>query len=70
MGCVLNASNEVAVSAFLQNKINFGKISELVLKLMEDFAGFDFTSLTDIESISALDSKVRVKSQEWINKNT
>ena len=69
-GIILNASNEVAVSAFLQNKINFGKISELVLKLMNDFAGFDFTSLTDIESISALDSKVRVKSQEWINKNT
>lgn len=68
-GIILNASNEVAVSAFLQSQINFGKISELVLKLMNAFVDFDFSKLTDIESITALDKEVRAKSQEWIQQH-
>jgi 1-deoxy-D-xylulose-5-phosphate reductoisomerase len=33
--CVLNAANEVAVNAFLSDKISFLKISEVIEKTME-----------------------------------
>lgn len=65
-GIILNASNEVAVGAFLQGQINFGAISSLVLSLMNAFVGYNFSALENIESISALDSEVRAKAREWI----
>lgn len=65
-GIVLNASNEVAVNAFLQRHISFGGISALVLAMMEAFVNYNFRTLNDIESICELDKQVRTKSQEWL----
>lgn len=65
-GIVLNASNEVAVQYFLANSIPFGAISTLIAAIMEQFADFNFNSLNDLNSITALDRQVRINSQEWL----
>jgi 1-deoxy-D-xylulose-5-phosphate reductoisomerase len=55
MPCILNAANEVAVHAFLENKISFLQISEIILKCMDSVAtmeqpGLDDYILTDKET--------------------
>ncbi len=47
--CIVNAANEVAVEQFLNGKISFLKISELVIKAMEKFSYYEPTSYVDIE---------------------
>ncbi|WP_299545969.1 1-deoxy-D-xylulose-5-phosphate reductoisomerase [uncultured Helicobacter sp.] len=56
LGLVLNAANEVAVEAFLQDFIVFGKITEIIQRALETFKEPDFR---DINSIKALDLEVR-----------
>jgi len=46
--CVLNASNEVAVSYFLQKKLNFVDIPEVVKKVLTKHKGVDHPFLEDI----------------------
>jgi 1-deoxy-D-xylulose-5-phosphate reductoisomerase len=46
--CVLNASNEVAVSYFLQKKLEFVDIPEVVKKVLTKHKGVDYPSLEDI----------------------
>lgn len=48
--CVVNAVNEVAVEQFLNGKISFLKISELVIKTMEKFPYSEPNSYSDIEN--------------------
>jgi 1-deoxy-D-xylulose-5-phosphate reductoisomerase len=48
--CVVNAANEVAVEQFLNGKISFLKISELVIKTMEKFPYSEPNSYSDIEN--------------------
>lgn len=67
-GIVLNASNEIAIEAFLAQKIAFGQISALVLAMMERFNSFNFGSLKDIESIQALNKEVNAASLQWLKK--
>lgn len=62
-GVVLNASNEVAIKAFCDERIRFGGISKLILAAMSEFESFDFSSLTCLDSVLALDKAVREKSQ-------
>lgn len=45
---VLNAANEVAVEAFLNNKISFPKIAELILQTIQGAISGDETQLDDI----------------------
>ncbi|TLD84481.1 1-deoxy-D-xylulose-5-phosphate reductoisomerase [Helicobacter sp. MIT 11-5569] len=56
LGLILNAANEVAVEAFLQNSIVFGEIQKLVQDALNAFKNPDFN---DIKSIQSLDLKVR-----------
>lgn len=56
-GVVLNASNEVAVEAFLKGTINFGRIAPLVFEAIDAF--HHLGELKDIESIIELDLRVR-----------
>lgn len=56
LGLVLNAANEVAVEAFLQDSIVFGKIAEIIQNALEKFKNPNFSNL---ENIKALDLEVR-----------
>lgn len=48
--CVVNAANEAAVEQFLNGKVSFLKISELVIKTMEKFPYSEPNSYSDIEN--------------------
>lgn len=67
-GIVLNASNEIAIEAFLAQKIPFGHISALILAMMEYFDSFEFASLCDLESIQSFDNQVRAVSSQWLER--
>jgi 1-deoxy-D-xylulose-5-phosphate reductoisomerase len=56
MPCVMNAANEIAVSAFLEGKIGFLDIPEIIERAMERYA-----MITDpsIEEIIELDKRVK-----------
>lgn len=55
--CVLNAANEIAVGAFLKEKIAFLKMQEVIEKCLSTFAHENATS---IEEIIAIDNEVRI----------
>lgn len=63
MPAVLNAANETAVAAFLEGKIDFLTIEELVEKALEQHDNVQNTSLEDI---LAIDSETRSKVQSLI----
>ena len=48
MACIMNAANEAAVAAFLQEKIGFYEITDVVQECM---AGADFVAKPDLETI-------------------
>jgi 1-deoxy-D-xylulose-5-phosphate reductoisomerase len=53
---ILNAANEVAVEAFLQDKISFVRISDIVQDALAAFAG---PEVRTIEDVFSLDREVR-----------
>jgi 1-deoxy-D-xylulose-5-phosphate reductoisomerase len=53
---ILNASNEIAVQAFLQQQITFVQIPVLIEKVMQQLAGLAANTL---EEILALDQRAR-----------
>jgi 1-deoxy-D-xylulose-5-phosphate reductoisomerase len=53
---VLNAANEIAVSAFLEHKIKFYDINKIISKSMDKFAYQDYDS---VEELIEIDNKVR-----------
>jgi 1-deoxy-D-xylulose-5-phosphate reductoisomerase len=63
MPAVLNASNEVAVQAFLDNRIPFLGISRLVEKVMEEH---ELAPATELEAILAADAWARARAEEVI----
>lgn len=63
-GVILNASNEVAVYAFLQDKISFGDISKIIFKSLENFENPHYTS---IDELIHLDKEVRIYANEFLN---
>jgi 1-deoxy-D-xylulose-5-phosphate reductoisomerase len=64
MPAVLNASNEVAVQAFLDNRIPFLGISRLVDKVMQDH---ELAQATELEAILAADTWARTRAEEAID---
>ena len=52
----LNAANEIAVAAFLEERLGFTQIAEVVAMVLEQVSG---TSVHELEEILALDSKAR-----------
>ena len=58
---VLNASNEIAVAAFLDGSINFNKISAIIEKVM---ASHYLQPATEIEVILEADRWAREKARE------
>jgi 1-deoxy-D-xylulose-5-phosphate reductoisomerase len=65
--CVLNASNEVAVSYFLQKKLEFADIPEVVKKVLNKHKGVDRPCLEDILEV---DLWARKESEKIILKLT
>ena len=65
----LNAANEIAVNAFLNNQIQFLDILKIVDKVIEDIGHCDNKSLetiSDLEGIFSADSEARRKALESI----
>jgi 1-deoxy-D-xylulose-5-phosphate reductoisomerase len=65
MPCILNAANEMAVEAFLDGKIGFTQMPEIVEFTMEN----SFYSATpDLDFLDATDSSARETARSYINK--
>ncbi len=61
--CILNAANEVAVDAFLKDKVSFLGMSNIVEKCLEKISFIDKPSYEDYV---ATDKETRVVANEWI----
>ena len=64
MACVMNAANEAAVAAFLQEKIGFYDITDIVADCM---AGADFAVNPDLDTIFKTNEETLAKAAEKIN---
>ncbi len=65
MTCVMNAANEAAVAAFLEDRIGFYQITDVVQECM---AGADFAANPDLDAIFATNEETLIKAQEIISK--
>ena len=65
MPCVMNAANEAAVAAFLEDKIGFYDITRVVSECMD---GADFVASPDLDTIFQTNSVTLAKAGETINK--
>ena len=63
--CILNAANEVVVNAFLENKIGFLQMSEILEKITEKS---DFIANPTYEDYVKTDSVVRILTNELISR--
>jgi 1-deoxy-D-xylulose-5-phosphate reductoisomerase len=56
LGVVINAANEVAIEAFVANKIRFGEISQTIIRA---FKKYEHISINSLEEVFKIDQKVR-----------
>ncbi len=63
MPCILNAANEIAVGAFLQEKISFLSIADIIGNTMQKMKVSNFTS---VEDLVKTDEEARQKAKELI----
>ena len=63
----LNAANEVAVDAFLNGRIAFTRIAQLIERVLNQLT---MPSLKDIEQVLAFDLQVRQLSQTYLTKTS
>ena len=63
---VYNAANEVAVAAFLAQRIKFSAIIELVERVVQSFGSNTPTTIRDISDVSAIEQNARMKAEELI----
>lgn len=63
---VYNAANEVAVAAFLAQRIKFTAIIELVERVVQAFGSNTPTTIRDISDVSAIEQSARMKAEELI----
>ncbi len=66
MPCILNAANEIAVDAFLKNKIGFTRIPEIIEKSMERV---DFVDKPTLDDYFLTDEATRIIAMGIINDN-
>ncbi|PZF73779.1 1-deoxy-D-xylulose-5-phosphate reductoisomerase [Taibaiella soli] len=64
--CVLNAANEVVVHAFLQNKVGFMEMSEMIEQTLEQVNFIEHPTLEDYENS---DKEARIRVQELVKKS-
>ena len=65
MTCIMNAANEAAVAAVLQDRIGFYQITDIVQQCME---GSEFVAHPDLDTIFATNDRALAMAQEAINK--
>ncbi len=65
MPCILNAANEIAVSAFLEERIGFPEMSDVVEYAMDNCY---WSASFDLVSLQATDADAREKALSFINK--
>lgn len=65
MTCAMNAANEAAVAAFLQDRIGFYDITNVVQECME---GADFAAHPDLDTIFATNDATLAKAEEIIRR--
>jgi 1-deoxy-D-xylulose-5-phosphate reductoisomerase len=65
MPCILNAANEMAVAAFLSEKIGFMQMPDVVENALENN---QYISTPDLESLEISDKQARETAREFINK--
>jgi 1-deoxy-D-xylulose-5-phosphate reductoisomerase len=65
MPCILNAANEIAVNAFLEEKIAFTRMPDVVEHAMETT---EFSALPDLEFLEISDKSARLNAINFINK--
>ena len=63
---VYNAANEVAVAAFLAQRVKFTAIIELVEQVVQSFGSNTPTTIRDISDVSAIEQSARMKAEELI----
>ena len=64
---VLNAANEVAVAAFLQERIGFTQIPQLI----EDVLSMPMSTVVhDLGSVLEIDQQARAYANTWLNKQS
>lgn len=66
MPTVLNAANEIAVAAFLADKLSFLGIAEIVERIFTKYAKEEHTSSYDLRNIMDRDWEVRLLTKEYI----
>ena len=64
MACIMNAANEAAVAAFLQDRIGFYDITDIVADCM---AGANFVADPDLDTIFRTNEETLIKAAEKIN---
>ena len=64
MPAVLNAANEIAVEAFLNEQINFGEISETVIEVTEILSNLSGES--SLDAIMNADAEARIRAMEIV----
>jgi len=64
MPCVLNAANEVVVAEFLQERIGFLEMSDVVEQCL---AKMDYITSPTLEDYVSTDKETRIKAKELIN---
>ena len=65
MTCVMNAANEAAVAAFLQEKIGFYQITDVIQECM---SGADFAAAPDLDAIFETNEVTLRKAEEVIRR--
>ncbi|WP_017730441.1 1-deoxy-D-xylulose-5-phosphate reductoisomerase [Nafulsella turpanensis] len=65
--CILNAANEIAVAEFLQDKIGFLHMSDIIAECMEQVP---FIAKPSLDDYISTDREVRIKAQELIGRNS
>jgi 1-deoxy-D-xylulose-5-phosphate reductoisomerase len=61
----MNAANEAAVAAFLQDRIGFYQITDVVQECMQ---GADFVAAPDLDAIFATNEETLIKAREIISR--
>jgi len=67
MPCALNAANEAAVAAFLQEKIGFNDIASTVENVLENTV---YNNEPSMEVYEETDRRSRILATEYINKTS
>ena len=65
MPCIMNAANEIAVEAFLEGKIKFTQIPDIVEETMQKTY---FSVFADLDFLETTDKNARINAKNCINK--